>query len=137
MQFGNGRPAHLHHVSRAGQRFILLFAADNTFVEMGAQQQLANELALANVRQAQTIAALTQAQQLLRDSERELKRTHDLKSLFISKMSHEFGTRCWQQISRRHQNGLHDTALPLSDHRRPICHSGRSPKERLTNWAQF
>jgi signal transduction histidine kinase/CheY-like chemotaxis protein len=92
VQFANGRPAHLHHVTRFGQRFVLLFAADNTFAEMGAQQQLANELALANIRQAQTIAALTQAQQLLRDSERELKRTHDLKSLFISKMSHEFGT---------------------------------------------
>jgi signal transduction histidine kinase len=92
VQFGLGRAAHLHHVQRDGQRFVLLFAADNTFAEIGAQQQLANELALANVRQAQTIAALTQAQQLLRDSERELKRAHDLKSLFISKMSHEFGT---------------------------------------------
>jgi signal transduction histidine kinase/CheY-like chemotaxis protein len=92
VQFGAGRAAHLHHVARAGQRFVLLFAADNTFAEIGAQQQLANELALANVRQAQTISALTQAQQLLRDSERELKRAHDLKSLFISKMSHEFGT---------------------------------------------
>ena len=92
VQFGLGRAAHLHHVYRAPQRFVVLFAADNTFAEIGAQQQLANELALANVRQAQTIAALTQAQQLLRDSERELKRAHDLKSLFISKMSHEFGT---------------------------------------------
>jgi two-component system, sensor histidine kinase len=92
VQFGAGRAAHLHHVARAGRRFVLLFAADNTFAEIGAQQQLANELALANVRQAQTISALTQAQQLLRDSERELKRAHDLKSLFISKMSHEFGT---------------------------------------------
>ena len=100
VQFGNGRPAHLHHVARAGQRFVLLFAADNTFAEMGAQQQLANELALANVRQAQTIAALTQAQQLLRDSERELKRTHDLKSLFISKMSTSLVRRllqCWAE----------------------------------------
>jgi two-component system, sensor histidine kinase len=92
VQFGAGKAAHLHHVARAGRRFVLLFAADNTFAEIGAQQQLANELALANVRQAQTISALTQAQQLLRDSERELKRAHDLKSLFISKMSHEFGT---------------------------------------------
>ena len=115
VQFGNGRPAHLHHVTRAGQRFVLLFAADNTFAEMGAQQQLANELALANVRQAQTIAALTQAQQLLRDSERELKRTHDLKSLFISKMSHEFGTPITAVLGRmRLLEGVLNAAEPIA-----------------------
>ena len=115
VQFGNGRAAHLHHAMRAGQRFVLLFAADNTFAEMGAQQQLANELALANIRQAQTIAALTQAQQLLRDSERELKRTHDLKSLFISKMSHEFGTPITAVLGRmRLLEGVLNAAPPVA-----------------------
>lgn len=92
VQYGNGRAAHLHHIYRNGLRFVVLFAADYNLADIGAQQQLTNEMALVNERQAQTIQALTQAQQLLRDSEKELKRAHDLKSLFISKMSHEFGT---------------------------------------------
>jgi signal transduction histidine kinase len=92
VQFGGGRAGHLHHVYRAPERFVLLFTADNSLSELGAQQQLANELTMANERQSQMIGALTQAQSLLRDSERELKRAHDLKGMFISKMSHEFGT---------------------------------------------
>jgi signal transduction histidine kinase len=92
VQFGKGSAGHLHHVYRDSERFVVLFTADNSLSELGAQQQLANELTIANERQSQMIGALTQAQSLLRDSERELKRAHDLKSLFISKMSHEFGT---------------------------------------------
>jgi two-component system, sensor histidine kinase len=100
IQFGAGLPAHLHSAHFQGQHFVLLLSADSNYSEIGAQQQLANELALANSRQAQTIAALTQAQELLRQSERELKRAHDLKSMFIGKMSHEFGTPITAALGR-------------------------------------
>jgi signal transduction histidine kinase/CheY-like chemotaxis protein len=92
MQFGKSKPAHLHVIVRNGERAIVMQSADSDFAEIGQQQQLANELALVNSRQERTIAAMTQAQELLRESERELKRAHDLKSMFIGKMSHEFGT---------------------------------------------
>jgi signal transduction histidine kinase/CheY-like chemotaxis protein len=118
VQFGNGRAGHLHHVYREAlsadepSRFVLLFTADNALSELGAQQQLANELTIANERQSQMIGALTQAQTLLRDSERELKRAHDLKSLFISKMSHEFGTPITAVLGRLK---LLESAVSTSD----------------------
>ena len=92
VKFHNCPPTHLHLAILNGRRFVLAYTAESAYEELGVQQQLSNELSLQNTEKTQTIQALTQAQNLLRDSERELKRAHDLKSLFISKMSHEFGT---------------------------------------------
>lgn len=92
VQFHACPPVHLHLAVLEGRRFILAYTAESAYEELGVQQQLSNELSLQNSEKTQTIQALTQAQNLLRESERELKRAHDLKSLFISKMSHEFGT---------------------------------------------
>jgi signal transduction histidine kinase len=100
VQLGSGEPVHVHFTHAEGRRFVIAFTAESAYAELGTQQQLANELALSNVEKTQTIQALTQAQTLLRDSERELKRAHDLKSIFISKMSHEFGTPITAVIGR-------------------------------------
>jgi two-component system, sensor histidine kinase len=92
VQFGSGRVADLHCLMDRTPAYAVLIASEAGVSEIGVQQQAANELRMTTDRQSQTISALTQAQQLLRDSERELKRAHDLKGMFISKMSHEFGT---------------------------------------------
>lgn len=84
-----GSVAHVHLIPSQKGTWVLLLDAQVEREHQQKMQQRYNELSLLHYRQSQLIQKLEEARSTLLDEKKQLETTIDLKSRFISNLSHE------------------------------------------------